>query len=39
MEHAAHSDSNVVITIDANNSLSLHNTLLAQLAANNFHFA
>jgi len=39
MEHAAHSDSNVVISIDANNSLSLHNTLLAQLAANNFHFA
>ena len=35
--HVVHVGSDVVISVDVNNSL--HNTLLAQLAANNFHFA
>ena len=39
MTHAAQVGSDVVISVDAHNSLSLHNTLIAQLAANNFHFA
>ena len=39
MAHAAQVGSDVVISVDANNSLSLHNTLLSQLTANNFHFA
>ena len=39
MAHAAHVGPDVVISVDANNSLSLHNTLLSQLTANNFHLA
>jgi hypothetical protein len=38
MSHAAQVGSDVVISFDANNSVSLHNTLLSQLTANNFHF-
>jgi hypothetical protein len=37
MSHASQVGSDVVISVDANNSLSLHNTLLSQLTANNFH--
>jgi len=37
MSHASQVGSDVVISMDANNSLSLHNTLLSQLTANNFH--
>ena len=39
MAHVAHVGSYVVISVDANNSMSLHDTLLAQLTANNFHLA
>jgi hypothetical protein len=37
MSHASQVGSDVVISVDAHNSLSLHNTLLSQLTATNFH--
>jgi Ca2+-binding RTX toxin-like protein len=37
MSHASQVGSDVVISVDAGNSLSLHNTLLSQLTANNIH--
>ena len=37
MSHASQVGSDVVISVDANNSVSLHSTLLSQLTANNFH--
>jgi Ca2+-binding RTX toxin-like protein len=37
MNHASQVGSDVVISVDANHSVSLHNTLLSQLTANNVH--
>ena len=37
LAHAAQVGSDVTISLDASNSVTLHNTALAQLTANNFH--